>query len=118
MTWQRVKSGGPEGKVSKPRRSNPCISRSARNPDNAYMMFPGMMATHWSANIYHDGGHKIAVEFRVDGDFAVRQTSASAFTVRINMPKKLVPLIPLGLHDMQIEQDPEGFMVFDLQTLA
>lgn len=118
MTWQRVKSGGADGKISKGRRDTPCISRSHRHPDNAYMMFPGMMATHWSANIYHDGGHKIAVEFRVDGDFAVRQTSATAFTVRINIPKKLVPLIPMGLHNMQPERDPEGLLVFDLQALA
>lgn len=118
MAWQRVRNGRAEGLVSKTRRESPCISRNVRHPDNAYMMFPGMMATHWSANIYHDGGHKIAIEFRIDGDYAVRQTSATAFTVRINMPKKLVPLIPFGLHNIQPISDPEGFLVFDLQALA
>lgn len=118
MAWQRVKNGKTEGVPQKPRRDIPCISRNAGNPDSAYMMFPGMMATHWAANIYHDGGHKIAVEFRIDGDYAVRQTSATAFTVRINVPKKLVPLIPIGLHNIRPVSDPEGFLVFDLQELA
>lgn len=118
MTWHRVKSGSSEGRIKKPRREVPCVSRSTGLPDIAYMMLPGMMATQWSANIYHDGGHKIAVEFRVDGDYSVRQTSATSFTVRINMPRKLVPLIPFGRHDIQFTTDPEGFLVFDLQTLA
>ena len=118
MAWQRVRNAKTDGIPQKPRRNVPCISRNERHPDNAYMMFPGMMATEWSANIYHDGGRKIAIEFRPDGDYAVRQTSATAFTVRINIPKKLVPLIPFGLHDIQPTKDPEGFLVFDLQELA
>jgi hypothetical protein len=81
------------------------------------MMLPYGMATHQSACIYHDGGHRIAIEFRVDGDFAVRRTSGTSFTSRINLPTKLASLLPFGLHDVDLTEDPEGLLILDLQTL-
>lgn len=114
--WHRVSDVGERPK--KPKRTGVSVTRSKSHPDIAYIMMPMDMAEYWSANIYHDGGTKIAVEFRVGGDYAVRRTSAGAFTVRINLPKRMAHLVPPGLNNVGFTRDPEGLIVIDLQTVA
>lgn len=114
MKWSKVSNA--ERMEESVRRKGVSVSRSRRNPEIAYVMMPMRMASHWSANIYHDGGKKIAIEFRLCGDYAVRRTSDTAATVRINIPRKLVGLIPFGLHEIETQADPEGMIVIDLQA--
>lgn len=100
----------------KPKRIKPCVARSTARPNRAYVMLPMTMASHWSANVYHDGGSRIALEFEVGGDLVVRQTSPTASTVRINLPCTMAELIPFGLHSVDYTLDPEGKVILDLQT--
>lgn len=112
--WHRITSR--DIATMKPRRIKPCVSRSRARPNRAYVMLPMALATHWAANIYHDGGSRIALEFEVGGDLVVRQTSPTASTVRINLPCKMAELIPFGLHSVDYTVDPEGKLILDLQT--
>lgn len=112
--WHRITSR--DIPAMKPRRMKPCVSRSRARPNRAYVMLPMALATHWAANIYHDGGSRIALEFEVGGDLVVRQTSPTASTVRINLPCKMAELIPFGLHSVDYTVDPEGKLILDLQT--
>lgn len=112
--WHRTTSR--DISAVKPRRMKPCVSRSRARPNRAYVMLPMSLATHWAANIYHDGGSRIALEFEVGGDLVVRQTSPTASTVRINLPCKMAELIPFGLHSVDYTLDPEGKVILDLQT--
>ena len=112
--WHRITSR--DIATMKPRRMKPCVSRSRARPNRAYVMLPMALATHWAANVYHDGGSRIALEFEVGGDLVVRQTSPTASTVRINLPCKMAELIPFGLHSVDYTVDPEGKLILDLQT--
>ena len=112
--WHRITSR--DIATMKPRRMKPCVSRSRARPNRAYVMLPMALATHWAANIYHDGGSRIALEFEAGGDLVVRQTSPTASTVRINLPCKMAELIPFGLHSVDYTVDPEGKLILDLQT--
>ena len=82
------------------------------------MMLPREMASHDSVSIYSDKRGRIAFEFRADGDYAVRQTSRTSFTVKVTIPKPLVQSIPMGLHDVDLERTAEGWLVLDPQTVA
>ncbi len=82
------------------------------------MMLPRDMATHDSVSIYSDKAGRIAFEFRVDGDYAVRQTSRTSYTVKVTIPKVLVQSIPMGLHDVDLERNADGWLILDPQTVA
>lgn len=114
MIWHRI--DGKDISSMKQRRDKPSISRSKRRPNRAYVMMPMTMAPYRAANVYHDGGSRIALEFGHVGDLAVRQTSPTASTVRINLPARMAPLIPFGLHSVSYEVDPEGKVIINIQT--
>jgi hypothetical protein len=84
----------------------------------AYMMLPRDMVPHDRVSIYADGRGRIAFEFCIDGDYAVRPTSRTSYTMRVTIPKALAHLIPMGLHDADLNRDPEGFLILDPQTAA
>jgi len=113
MAWEKVRQTEARP-PRKNRRVTPCISRSSALPEIAYIMMPAEMAPHKRVSIYHDGGSKIALEFRADGDFIVRRTSARSYTVRISIPKRLAGVVPFGIRDIVLKEDAEGFRVIEL----
>lgn len=117
MTWQKVKRHQAREVQIRPRRTSPCVSRSPKRPDMAYMMLPRDMAEHDSVSIYADAKGRIAFEFRIDGDYAVRQTSRTSYTVKVTIPTTLAQSIPLGLSDVDLERNSDGWLVLDPSTI-
>ena len=81
-------------------------------------MLPRAMVHGDRVSIYTDERGRIAFEFDITGDYAVRATSRTSQTRRITIPKLLAPAIPFGLHDVQLERTGEGWLVLDPQTVA
>ncbi len=117
MTWEKFDRKNSYA-VGNKRRKKPCISRSPERPDTAYLMVPRDMATGQRVSIYTSKDGKIAFEFGVGGDYAVRETSATSYTMRITIPKALCSMIPFGLNDVALERNSNGWLVLDPQTVA
>ena len=81
-------------------------------------MLPRGMAEADRVSIYTDKQGRIAFEFDIAGDYAVRATSRTSQTRRITIPKALAPAIPFGLNDVQLERTAEGWLVLDPRTVA
>lgn len=116
MSWQKVNQG-LGSRVFRERRSRPCVTRSEKRPNAAYMMLPKHMVPCNRVSIYSDAKGRIALEFGIDGDYVVRPTSRTSYTMKVTVPKPLVHLIPFGLHDTSMERSPEGWMILDTQAL-
>lgn len=110
IDWSKV-TRSPITSPRHERRAHPCVSRSAKRPGIAYMMLPADMAARDRVSIYADRQGRIAFEFSDFGEYAVRPTSATSFTVRINIPTTLAHLIPVGLHDVELERNAEGWLI-------
>lgn len=82
------------------------------------MILPKDMVPEHRVSLYVDKKNRIAFEFCLDGDYTVRPTSRTSYTMRITIPKALTHLIPIGLNDVTLERTTEGWLVFDPQTLA
>jgi hypothetical protein len=82
------------------------------------MMLPREMADGKRVSIYHDGGWRIALQFGTEGEYVVRPTSTTSYTVRVTIPRSLLSLIPFGLHEIAPDRDPEGRLVFDFGGLG
>jgi hypothetical protein len=117
VTWEKLRNGSSEN-AAKLRRDRPCVSRSRERPEEAYLMLPSSMADGERVSIYADERGRIAFEFDIAGDYAVRATSRTSRTRRINIPKRLAPAIPFGLHDVDLQRTAEGWLVLDPQALA
>jgi hypothetical protein len=117
MSWTKI-IGDRRPLSGRERRSSPCVSRSPKRPDMAYMMLPADMVSHSRASIYSDSRGRIAFLFCADGEYSVRPTSRTSSTVKVTIPKVLAHLIPMGLHDVTLERDAEGFLILDPQALA
>ena len=113
MTWKKIDQSENQP-PKKGRRMSPCISRSETLSEIAYIMMPAEMASHRRVFIYHDGGSRIALDFNEKGDFAVRQTSARSYTVRVTIPKKLAGIVPFGLRNIDIKRDADGLYIIEL----
>ena len=110
--WEKVVKSRQRN-TGQTRRSSACIVRSEKRPGVAYMMMPQDWAKHDRVSVYHDGKNRIALEFDPAGDYAVRQTSKTSYTVKITIPKSLAPLIPVGLTNVDLKRD-EDFVLFTL----
>jgi hypothetical protein len=88
------------------------VSRSRKLPEIAYILMPADMAPAERVSIYHDGGSRLALEFGVDGDFVVRKASTRSYAVRVTVPRRLVHIVPFGIHDIEFEQ-VGTLLVFD-----
>lgn len=110
MTWEKI-IRTPLDSARLKRRDRACMSRSPARPDAAYVMLPRDMVEEDRVSIYASKDGRIAFEFRVDGEYAVRPTSRTSYTMRITIPKPLVPLIPMGLHDVDLERSAEGWLI-------
>lgn len=117
MAWQKVERQAPKTPTHE-RRTKACVSRSPKRPDAAYMMLPRDMVWADRVSIYHDGGSRIAFEFSQYGEYAVRPTSKTSFTMKVTIPKPLAHLIPFGLQDVDLASNEDDWMVLDVQTLA
>jgi hypothetical protein len=117
MTWERFEKGSSHP-LKAQRRDRPCVSRSQDRPDEAYLMLPRDMADGDRVSIYTDRQGRIAFEFDIAGDYAVRATSRTSYTRRITIPKALTHAIPFGLHDVQLERSAEGWLILDPQAVA
>lgn len=117
MTWEKINRMSALGPNNK-RRDQPCVSRNENRPDAAYMILPQSMVAHRRVSIYKDSRGRIAFEFCSNGDYTVRPTSRTSYTMRITIPKALTHLVPIGLHDVKLDQTKDGWLIFDPQTLA
>jgi len=79
---------------------------------------PKDMAPMGRVSIYHDGGSRIAFQFDVAGEYAVRQTSKTSYTVKITIPREISGIIPFGLHDITLTSGAEGMLVLDLRQIT
>jgi len=108
MTWEKVIR---HQMSHKPRRDRPCVSRSPDRPDSAYLMLPKDMALEDRVSIYADKKGRIAFEFSRFGEYAVRRTSRTSYTVKVTIPRALVASIPFGLTDVDLETNSEGWLI-------
>lgn len=91
--------------------------RSEKRPDAAYMMLPKHMVPCGRVSIYSDAKGRIALEFGIDGDYVVRPTSRTSYTMKVTVPKPLVHLIPFGLQDVRLERSAEGWLILDTRSM-
>lgn len=112
MTWEKFDRRSTYAANHK-RRDQPCVSRSPDRPETAYLMLPRAMATEDRVSIYTGKNGQIAFEFDIAGDYAVRPTSKTSYTVRITIPKALAALVPFGLHDVKLDQNTDGWLILD-----
>lgn len=115
MSWEKINRFDPTNPRHK-RRDRPCVSRSPDRPDTAYLMLPRDMVWANRVSIYTGSGGRIAFEFSPGGEYAVRPTSSTSYTMRITIPKALAHLIPLGLTDVDLERTSEGWLVLSPQS--
>lgn len=115
--WQKV-TRPPIVSPRHQRRVQPCVSRSPKRPDMAYMMLPHDMASGPRVSIYTDAKGRIAFEFCIDGEYTVRPTSRTSYTVKVTIPTTLADRIPFGLHDVDLYQSAEGWWILDPQAVA
>jgi hypothetical protein len=117
MSWTKITSDR-RPLSGRERRSSPCVARSPKRPDMAYMMLPREMVPEDRVSIYSDARGRIALLFCPDGEYAVRPTSRTSYTMKVTIPKAIAHLIPMGLHDVQLESGTGGYLILDPQTLA
>lgn len=117
MTWEKFDRSVTYAARQR-RRDRPCVARSVDRPEAAYLMLPRDMVHGDRVSIYTDKRGRIAFEFDITGEYAVRATSRTSYTRRITIPKALVHVIPFGLHDVDLERTGEGWLILDPQTLA
>lgn len=110
MPWEKI-SRSPEQNSRYKRRDRPCTSRSPDRPDAAYLMLPRDMVSANRVSIYAGKDGRIAFEFDVAGDYAVRPTSRTSYTMRITIPKALAQSIRFGLNDVDLERNPDGWLI-------
>ena len=93
------------------KRSTPYMSRNEKNPMIAYNIFPESVApTDTTATIYMGKEGQIGIKLQPEGGhFKVRKTSRRASTRRLNVPKEIVPMIPMGTHEISLR--PVGFLL-------
>jgi hypothetical protein len=115
--WEKIKRVSPETPRHK-RREEPCVSRSPKRPDAAYLMLPRDMAEAERVSIYADGKGQIAFEFDIAGEYAVRPTSRTSYTMKITIPKALAALIPFGLHEVKLDRNGDGWLILSTGVLA
>ena len=116
MTWKKITRTDPDAPRYE-RRSKPCVSRSEKRPDMAYMMLPKDMVCADRVSIYHDGKSRIAFQFEATGEYAVRPTSRTSYTMKVTIPKALAHMIPFGLRDVDLQRNFDGFLILDTQTV-
>jgi hypothetical protein len=117
MTWEKFDRNANRAPHTM-RRGKPCTSRSPGRPDAAYLMIPRDMVTGERVSIYTSGDGRIAFEFGANGDYTVRRTSRTSYTMRVVIPKALCGMIKFGLNDVDLERSPEGWLVLNPQTEA
>ena len=99
------------------KRSTPYMSRNAKNPMIAYIIFPADVApTDMTATFYTGKEGQIGIKLLPDGgQFKVKKTSARSSTRRLNFPKEIVPMIPMGTHEISLR--PVGsLLVVEIKT--
>lgn len=116
MPWEKISRTMPDNPRHK-RRDRPCTSRSPERPDAAYLMLPRDMVWEDRVSIYAGKDGRIAFEFSQFGEYAVRPTSSTSYTMRITIPKALTASIPFGLHDVDLTRNDEGWLILDPQTV-
>ena len=110
MAWEKIDRTSSDSTVKR-RRKQPCTSRSPERPDAAYLMLPRDMVWADRVSIYSGKDGQIAFEFCIDGDYAVRPTSRTSYTMRVTIPKALATRIPFGLHDVALDRNSDGWLV-------
>lgn len=117
--WTKVDRNRGEGGKSL-RRKRPAVSRNEKNPSSAYLTMPSDMARGARVTIYK-AGNKIGFSFGDEGDFLVREPDKSSAVRRITIPSALAEMLPIGLHDVDLVEGPNGMLVLDcsaIQTAA
>lgn len=80
------------------------MSRNEKNPMIAYIIFPEDVApTDMTATFYTGKEGQIGIKLLPDGgQFKVKKTSTRASTRRLNIPKEMVEMIPMGTHEINL----------------
>ena len=86
------------------KRVTPYMSRNEKNPMIAYIIFPEDVApTDMTATFYTGKEGQIGIKLLPEGGhFKVKKTSSRASTRRLNIPKEMVEMIPMGTHEISL----------------
>lgn len=87
------------------KRETPYLSRSAQHPSIAYIILPQSIAPVDMTAMIFQGGGKLGIQLLPDGgEFIVRRSSKRASTRRLNIPKGMADMFPVGTHDISLRQ--------------
>jgi len=86
------------------KRETPYLSRSAQHPSIAYIILPHSVApVDMTAMVYIGNNGTMAIQLLADGgQFIVRRSSRRASTRRLNIPKGMADMFPVGTHDISL----------------
>ena len=114
--WLKIHKGRT-GKPVNPRRKRPAVSRHPNTPNAAYMTIPDDMVTAERVSVYVSGD-KIGFKFCEGGEFMVRETDQKTKIRRITIPSALAPMLPFGMHDVDLTPGPDGMLVLNCGTIG
>lgn len=94
--------------MSSPRhqkRATPYLSRNAKYPHIAYIILPHSVApVDMTAMIYRGSTGKVGIQLMAEGgEFIVRKSSSRASTRRLNFPKWIADMFPVGTHEVSLK---------------
>jgi hypothetical protein len=85
------------------KRETPYLSRSAQHPSIAYIILPQSIAPVDMTAMIFQGNGKLGIQLLPDGgEFIVRRSSKRASTRRLNIPKGMADMFPVGTHDISL----------------
>lgn len=95
-----------------------CVFAVNRHGDKAALIVPAGMidADANRAEIFHDGGNRLAFRFGDTGEFAVWHWGNGARSLKVHIPAGFADAIPAGTTDVAVHKDG-GFYVLDLGQL-
>jgi hypothetical protein len=114
--WMKIEKGRA-GRKDAPRRKRPAVSRNAKSPTSAYMSIPDGYVSGERVSIFVSGT-KIGFMFGEDGDFMVREADKNTKIRRITIPTSICEMIPIGLHEVDLETTDSGLLVFDCAAIV
>ena len=85
------------------KRETPYLSRSAKHPSIAYIILPHSIAPNDMTAMIFQGGGKMGIQLLAEGgEFIIKRSSRRASTRRLNIPKGMADMFPVGTHDISL----------------
>lgn len=112
--WLKITRGRSGGRGV--RRKSPAVSRSAKSPDSAYMSLPEGIVEGERVSVFISG-NKLGFLFGEEGEFAVRETDKNTKIRRVNIPSAVAQIVPIGVHEVEFEDGPNGMKIIDFDKL-